>query len=291
MGMAHRLPWPARPSAPMTASRRPGQRGSGCRTSPSPSDQTATARTLSGYAVDINPAPIARFENVSLNNGDLSGLRLASSVHTSIHNLSISNFYANGLFAINDQDLRVEGLACPTTRMPASRPRGMTRSTRLFDSLPGHHRTNITSASDTETILINSCNNVTVNGFTSLGSGQREAVFVGQDPTTTTAHWPDRVLSRMERSTAPGTGATRNSATAQALYINVGTNGAGVDLAHRLLVTSSPPTSALGFADGRVAERRCAAQQPAFYDVGSATPPDACRPKATRSTWTTCTAR
>ena len=53
----------------------------------------ATART-SGYAVDIQSCTNCTFDGVTLNNGDLSGMRLASSVHTQIHNLSISNFYA-----------------------------------------------------------------------------------------------------------------------------------------------------------------------------------------------------
>ena len=55
----------------------------------------ATART-SGYAVDIQSCTTCTFESLTLNNGDLSGLRLASSVHTYIHNLRITNFEANG---------------------------------------------------------------------------------------------------------------------------------------------------------------------------------------------------
>jgi hypothetical protein len=72
---------------------------------------TATART-SGYTLDVQSCTSCSFDGVTLNNGDLSGFRLASSVHTSIHNMSIANFEANGLFAINNQDLRVSGLSC-----------------------------------------------------------------------------------------------------------------------------------------------------------------------------------
>ena len=82
---------------------------------------------------------------------------------------------------------------------------------------------NITSNNDTETLLINSCNNVTVNGFTSLNSG-RSAVFIGQDPTTTTAAWPDRISISNGTIYGAGYGTNaRNASSAQALYINVGT--------------------------------------------------------------------
>jgi hypothetical protein len=182
----------------------------------------ATVRT-SGYAVNMQSCHNCSIEGVTLNNGDLSGLRLASSVHTSIHNLSISNFEANGLFAINDQDLRVSGLACANNADACF-------ETSWYDSqfsaygVPCQNITaeGITSANDTETLLINSCNNVTVNGFVSVGSG-REAVFVGEDNTTTTTQWPDRVAISNGTIYGAGYGTnSRNSATAQALYVNVG---------------------------------------------------------------------
>jgi hypothetical protein len=190
---------------------------------------TATART-SGYPLDVQSCTSCSFDGVTLNNGDLSGFRLASSVHTSIHNMSIANFEANGLFAINNQDLRVSGLSCANNADACF-------ETSWYDSqysaygIPCQDITaeGITSSNDTETILINSCNNVTVNGFVSLGSG-REAVFVGEDNTTTTTQWPDRIS--ISNGTIYGSGYgtnSRNSATAQALYINVGAApGAGV---------------------------------------------------------------
>ena len=81
----------------------------------------------------------------------LSGLRLASSTHTSIHNLSISNFYANGTFMINNQDLRVDGLACQNNQDACF-------ETSWFDSEYSAHgvpcqnitATNITSSNDLE---------------------------------------------------------------------------------------------------------------------------------------------
>jgi Pectate lyase superfamily protein len=190
---------------------------------------TATART-SGYALDVQSCTRCSFDGVTLNNGDLSGMRLASSVHTSIRNMSIANFQANGLFAINVQDLRVSGLSCANNADACF-------ETSWYDSqfttygIPcqGITAEGITSANDTETILINSCNNVTVNGFTSIGSG-REAVFVGEDSTTTTTQWPDRISIANGTIYGSGHGTnSRNDAGAQALYINVATApGAGV---------------------------------------------------------------
>jgi hypothetical protein len=183
---------------------------------------TATART-SGYALDIQSCTSCSFEGVTLTNGDLSGMRLASSVHTSLHNMNITNFEANGLFAINNQDLRVSGLACSNNADACF-------ETSWYDSqysaygIPCQDITaeGISSANDTETILINSCNNVTVNGFVSVGSG-REAVFVGEDNTTTTTQWPDRISISNGTIYGAGYGTnSRNSATAQALYVNVG---------------------------------------------------------------------
>jgi len=231
---------------------------------------TATART-SGYAVDIQSCTNCTFEGLTLNNGDLSGMRLASSVHTQIHNLSISNFYANGLFAINNQDLRVEGEACYNNQDACF-------ETSWYDSqyasygIPCQNITasNIISNSDTETILINSCNNVSVDGFTSLNSG-REAVFVGQDPTTTTAAWPDRISISNGTIYGSGYGSNaRNSATAQALYINVDTSpGAGVisHIAFSNIVATH--ISGWGLQMAELQNDDVQASNLQFYDVGN----------------------
>ncbi len=187
----------------------------------------ATTRS-SGYAVDIETCTGCSIENVSLNNGDLSGLRLASSTHTSIHNLTVSNFYANGTFMINNQDLRLDGLACQNNQDACF-------ETSWFDSEYSAHgvpcqnitATNITSTNDLEGVLVNACNNVTVSGFAVIGSA-KESIFVGQDPTTTTAHWPDRVAISNGTIYGAGYGTNPlNTATAQALYVNVGTNPSG----------------------------------------------------------------
>jgi len=184
----------------------------------------ATTRS-SGYAINIQSCTNCLLEGLKLNNGDLSGIRLASSVHTQMHNIAISNFYANGLFSINNQDLRVDGESCFNNQDACF-------ETSWFDSqystygIPCQNitATNITSNTDTEAILINACNNVSVNGFSALNSG-KESVWVGQDPTTTTAHWPDRVEIGNGTIYGAGYGSNaNNTATAQALYINVGTS-------------------------------------------------------------------
>jgi Pectate lyase superfamily protein len=231
---------------------------------------TATART-SGYALDVQSCTSCSFEGVTLNNGDLSGFRLASSVHTSIHNMGITNFEANGLFAINDQDLRVSGLSCANNADACF-------ETSWYDSqyssyaIPCQDITaeNITSANDTETILINSCNNVTVNGFVSVGSG-REAVFVGEDNTTTTTQWPDRIAISNGTIYGSGHGSnSRNSATAQALYINVAAApGTGVVSHIALSNIIATHISSWGLQMAELQNDDLQLSNLRFYDVGS----------------------
>lgn len=231
---------------------------------------TAMART-SGYALDVQSCTSCSFEGVTLNNGDLSGFRLASSTHTSIHNMSIANFEANGLFAINNQDLRVNGLSC-TNNADACFETSWYDSQYAAYSIPCQDITaeGITSIDDTETLLINSCNNVTVNGFVSLGSG-REAVFVGEDNTTTTTQWPDRIS--ISNGTIYGSGYgtnSRNSATAQALYINVGAApGAGV-ISH-IVMNNIVAThiSGWGLQMAELQNDDLQLSNLRFYDVGS----------------------
>ncbi len=105
MGMAHLLRLACQTSVAHDCIASTGATGFGLSNLSISFGPAATTRS-SGYAVDIETCTGCSLENVSLNNGDLSGLRLASSTHTSIHNLKISNFYANGTFMINNQDLR-----------------------------------------------------------------------------------------------------------------------------------------------------------------------------------------
>jgi hypothetical protein len=187
----------------------------------------ATTRS-SGYALDIETCTGCLLENVSLNNGDLSGLRLASSTHTWIKNLKISNFYANGTFMANNQDLRLDGLTCQNNQ-DACFEISWYDSEYTAHSVPCEQitATNIVSSNDLEGILINSCRNVTVTGFSIVGSA-KESIFVGQDPTTTTAHWPDRVAISNGAIFGAGYGTNPlNVATAQAVYVNTGTNPSG----------------------------------------------------------------
>jgi Pectate lyase superfamily protein len=230
----------------------------------------ATART-SGYALDVQSCSSCSFDGVTLNNGDLSGFRLASSVHNSIHNMSIANFEANGLFAINDQDLRVSGLSC-ANNADACFETSWYDSQYSAYSIPcqGITAEGITSTNDTETILINSCNNVTVNGFVSIGSG-REAVFVGEDNTTTTTQWPDRIS--ISNGTIYGSGYgtnSRNSATAQALYINVANAPAAGVISHIALSNIvATHVSSWGLQMAELQNDDLQLSNLRFYDVGS----------------------
>jgi Pectate lyase superfamily protein len=231
---------------------------------------TATART-SGYALDVQSCTSCSFDGVTLNNGDLSGFRLASSVHTSIRNMVITNFEANGLFSINDQDLRVSGLSC-ANNADACFETSWYDSQYSAYSIPCQDITaeGITSSNDTETILINSCNNVTVNGFVSVGSG-REAVFVGEDNTTTTTQWPDRIS--ISNGTIYGSGHgtnSRNTATAQALFINVAAApGAGVISHIALSNIVATHISSWGLQMAELQNDDLQLSNLRFYDVGS----------------------
>ena len=229
----------------------------------------ATVRS-SGYALDIQSCTTCTLEGLTLNNGDLSGIRLASSVHTQIHNISISNFFANGLFSINNQDLRVDGESCFNNQDACF-------ETSWFDSqfatygIPCQNITasNIVSRQDTEAILVNSCNNVSVDGFTAINSG-KEAVFIGQDPTTTTTHWPDRIAIANGTIYGSGYGTNaNNAATAQALYINVGTSP-GAAVSHIAINNiSATHISGWGLAMAEFQNDDLQLANAQFYDVGN----------------------
>ncbi len=229
----------------------------------------ATTRS-SGYAVDIETCTSCSLENVSLNNGDLSGLRLASSTHTSIHNLTISNFYANGTFMINNQDLRVNGLACQNNQDACF-------ETSWFDSEYSAHgvpcqnitATNITSSNDLEGVLVNACNNVTVSGFAIVGSA-KESIFVGQDPTTTTTHWPDRVAISNGAIYGAGYGSNPlNVSTAQAVYINIATSP-GSFISHLSFANiTATHTSSWGFQMADLQNDDVQFNNLTLYDVGN----------------------
>jgi hypothetical protein len=229
----------------------------------------ATTRS-SGYAVDIETCTGCSLENVSLNNGDLSGLRLGSSTHTSIHNLRISNFYANGTFLINNQDLRLDGLACQNNQDACF-------ETSWFDSEYSAHgvpcqnitATNITSSNDLEGVLVNACNNVTVSGFAVIGSA-KESIFVGQDPTTTTAHWPDRVAISNGTIYGAGYGTNPlNASTAQAVFINVATSP-GSFVSHLSFANiTATHTSGWGFQMADLENDDVQFNNLTLYDVGN----------------------
>src|SRR5258707_13432529 len=120
--------------------------------------------------------------------------------------MKISNFFANGTFLINNQDLRVNGLSCMNNGDACF-------ETSWFDSEFTAHAipceditaSNIRSYNDVEAILINSCRNVSVAGFSSSGSA-KERVFTCQDPTTTTTHWPARITIPAGTLYGPGYG-------------------------------------------------------------------------------------
>ncbi|HET6215864.1 MAG TPA: hypothetical protein VFE27_02525, partial [Acidobacteriaceae bacterium] len=230
---------------------------------------TATQRT-SGYAVDIETCTSCVLDGVSLKNGDLSGLRLASSVHTQIHNLNISNFYANGAFMINNQDLRVDGLSCQSNQDACF-------ETSWFDSEYTAHSipcesitgTNITSQNDLEGVLINACRNVSVSNFSIVGSG-KESAFVGQDPTTTTAHWPDRVSISNGTIFGAGYGSNPlNVAAAPALYFNVATSPGSV-VSHVVISNvSATHISGWGLQMAELQNDDLQMSNVNFYDVGN----------------------
>ena len=141
-------------------------------------------------------------------------------MHTQIHNLKISNFYANGAFMINNQDLRVDGLSCQSNQDACF-------ETSWFDSEYTAHAIPCENITGDQHYLaersrrrayqrLQQCERVE---FLDRSGSGKESVFVGQDPTTTTAHWPDRVS--LSEGTIYGAGYGTNPlnvAAAPALY-------------------------------------------------------------------------
>ncbi len=266
--MDHRLCCPARRSADQDCIASTAATGFGLKDLAINFGPTATTRS-SGYALNVQSCTSCTFDDISLNNGDLSGMRLASSVGTQIHNLKISNFFANGLFAINNQDLRVDGESCYNNQ-DACFEVSWFDSQFAANAIPCQNITasNITSNQDTEAILVNACNNVSVNGFTALNSG-KEAVFIGQDPTTTTTHWPDRISISNGTIYGSGYGSNaNNTSSAQALYFNVGTTPGGF-ISH-VVVSNITAThiSGWGMQMAELNDIDVNLANASFYDVG-----------------------
>jgi len=226
----------------------------------------------SGYVIDIETCNTCLLDGLVLNNGDLSGVRIASSQHTQLHNLKVSNFYANGLFLINNQDLRADGIACQNNQ-DACFENSWFDSEYMAHSIPCDNitGTNITSQNDLEALLVNGCTNVAISNFSAEGSA-KESVFVGQDPTTTTTHWPDRVSITNGTIYGAGYGTNPlNVSTAQALYINVGTApGAGVISHINIANVSASHIAGWGLAMAEQQNDDLQLSNVTFYDVGNA---------------------
>ena len=244
----------------------------------------ATTRT-SGYAVDIQSCTNCTFEGLTLNNGDLSGMRLASSVHTQIHNLSISNFYANGLFAINNQDLRVDGEACYNNQDACF-------ETSWYDSqyasygIPCQNITasNITSNSDTETILINSCNNVTVDGFARSTRGEKQFLS-GRTLPPRRRFGQTGSPSPMERSMGAGMGRMPRTRQLPRHFMSTWARArerASSRTSPSTNIVCHPYQRILGLQMAELQNDDVQASNLQFYDVGNGNNTGACRPKATR---------
>ena len=220
MGMGRRLPWPARPIGSNDCIASTGATGFGLANLAISFGPAATART-SGYAVDIETCTTCTLENLTLNNGDLSGLRLASSVHTYIHNLQISNFFANGTFLINNQDLRVNGLSCMNNGDACF-------ETSWFDSEFTAHAipceditaSNIRSYNDVEAILINACSNVRWRLLV-LPARRKRACSLARTPPPPPPTGLIELLSLMARFTDPGTGPTPSTPPPRRLSISM----------------------------------------------------------------------
>ncbi len=109
-----------------------------------------------------------------------------------------------------------------------------------------------------------------MNGFVSAGSG-KEAVFVGEDNTTTTTQWPDRISISNGTIYGSGYGSnSRNSASAQALYINVAdAPGAGVVSHIALSNIVATHISSWGLQMAELQNDDLQLSNLRFYDTGS----------------------
>lgn len=153
----------------------------------------ATNRATTGYPVNVQTGTHLRFVNLTLDNGPVSALRVASSMDVYYKDITIRNFMANGIFSINVQNVHLEGVRSSNN---GDAPVEFSYYDSQYSAYAVPCRDivakGIRSRDDVHGIIVNGCTNVDVSDFI-LESTQHDAVEIIQDPKTNAATWPDNV--------------------------------------------------------------------------------------------------
>lgn len=173
-----------------------------------------------GGPVSIDSSTNVLVQNNYFQNGNLSGLRISSSNNARVVGNSIANFLANGIFTVNNTNLKFENTTCTNNGDGCE-------EYSYFDAgesqLACHSitSTGMTSNNDNAGFIVNGCQNVSVSNFNIFGAGGF-AINITQDPATTVTSFPDQVeiSNGSIYGTGYGTNAS-NSVNAPALEINI----------------------------------------------------------------------
>lgn len=167
--------------------------------------QNSTWITISDLAITFNSAPSSRngsqtlvvnsSSNVSLSHlylhdGPSSALNLNSDTHVSIDSIVAANQLANGLFLVNNQDLKASNVTSTNNQdggFEVSQYDGQSGTCSDVTLV------SYTSFHDYTGIVVNGCVNVAVSGFT-IHDTYLDPIIITQDNTTTTTAWPDQVV-------------------------------------------------------------------------------------------------
>lgn len=172
-----------------------------------------------GYPVNINACSNVVLETVYFNNGNLSALRIGNSNNIHVVNVTATNFLANGIFTLNNNDMKFFGTTCSNNGDACEEYSFYDSGTQA--SCSRISSTGMSSTNDASGILINSCSNVSVSNFNIINPG-RAGITVAQDSSTTTTKFPDDI--QITNGTIFGAGYGTNALninTAIGLSINI----------------------------------------------------------------------
>lgn len=182
---------------------------------------STTSRSFTtGRLLTVSGGSNIALSHLALSNGNVVGLEVQQAQHINLDGISATGFLANGIFTVNNVDLKAVNIATSNNGdagFESSFYDGETSTSCDQISL-----SNFTSSNDEAGVLINSCTHVTVNGF-SVSSPTNIGVLVYQDATTTTTKVPDDITISNGSITNAGYG-TGGNANAYGLYGNIATS-------------------------------------------------------------------
>jgi hypothetical protein len=172
-----------------------------------------------GYSFSIDSSSNILVSNNYFNNGNLSGFRVGNSTIVRIVNNTITNFLANGIFTVNNSDIKFENTTCSNNGDGCEEysffdGQTLTSSARISS-------VGMSSHNDNAGCVINGVTNVSFTNFVIDGAGGF-ACNILQDPATTTTHYPDMIEigNGSITNTGYGTNAS-NTVAAPAIQINI----------------------------------------------------------------------